>query len=113
MSVNFDLDLAIVDRNRETAHLANRGQRHGPAGDHIKQRAVTGALNPVAVELAFTKRTVVMRAAVLDRVQLSVLDAAQRDALPAHFNHTGGTRLNLVEAANSFNAHELAFAGSS
>src|ERR1700755_125790 len=72
----FDLqgDGAVHDGGRERLHRLESGERPRPAGGQVEEGAVTGALDGARglVELALGERAVIVRAAVLDRVDRAV-----------------------------------------
>src|SRR6478672_4218828 len=74
MSVDLQNDRVVLDGHRERSHRSIGGERLGPAGGQVEEGAVTGALDRAGrgVELALGERTVVVRAAVLDRVEAAV-----------------------------------------
>src|SRR6476469_7908001 len=74
MSVDLQGDRVVLDGHRERSHRSIGGERLGPAGGQVEERAVAGALDGAGrgVELALGQRPVVVRAAVLDRVERSV-----------------------------------------
>ena len=74
---------------------------------------MAGTLDPVAIKFAFAQRSVVVGAAIFYCVEIAVFDSAERDALTADLNDSGGAGFDLIEVADLFEAHEAPFAGSS
>src|ERR687898_1474180 len=74
MSVNLQLHVTVLDRGVERLHGDVGGERLGAAGSQVEQRTVARALHGAGagIELALGERAVVVRAPVLDRVQLAV-----------------------------------------
>src|ERR1700750_2634819 len=70
-SVDLHSNHAALDRHREGVDRDVRRQVQGVTGPQVEPRAVTRALDRalVRVELALDEIAVVVRAAVLDRVQ--------------------------------------------
>src|SRR3954451_6739054 len=74
MSVDLQSDGVVLDRNRERLDGLESGKRLRPAVGEVEEGAVARALDGAGgdVELALGERAVVMRAAVLDRVEGAV-----------------------------------------
>src|SRR6187551_3159467 len=74
MSVDLQSDGVVLDRYRERLDRLESGERLRPAGGEVEEGTVAGALDRAAggVELALRERPVVVRAAILDRVQRSL-----------------------------------------
>src|SRR5215203_4652353 len=74
MSVDLQGEGVVLDRYRERLHRLKSRKRLRPAGAEVEEGAVARALDGAGgrVELALGQRPVVMRAAVLDRVQPAV-----------------------------------------
>ena len=71
---NLQLDGVVLDRDGERLDRLVGGEGLRPTGREVEQRAVAWALDGtgVGVELALGERAVVVRAAVLDRVERAV-----------------------------------------
>src|SRR4029079_5617236 len=74
ISVDLHGDGVVLDLYRERLHRLESWERLRPTGAEVEEGAVARALDRagVLVELALGERPVVVRAAVLDRVQRSV-----------------------------------------
>src|SRR3954447_3564156 len=74
ISVDLQGDGVVLDRYRERLHRLESWERLRPAGAEVEEGAVAGTLDGAggSVELALGERPVVMRAAILDRVQRPV-----------------------------------------
>src|SRR5215469_8373775 len=74
MSVDLQGDGVVLDRDREGLHRLKSWERLRPAGGEVEEGAVAWALDRAGgrVELALGQRSVVVGAAVLDRVQRAV-----------------------------------------
>ena len=66
---------------------------------------MAGAFDHVAVEFALAERTVVVGAAVFDRVDLAGGEATERDAASGHLNHAGGAGEQIVERSDPLGVH--------
>src|SRR5215204_2079450 len=96
MSVNLDLDQAVLDGHGERVHGHVGGQGQGPSGVQVELRPVSRALDRavVLVELALDQVAVVVRAAVLDREQLAgAVEDADLEILPRDHAHSAGREL--------------------
>src|SRR5205085_9201767 len=73
-SRHLDLDDAVHDAHRERIDWLRRRQRPRLAGADVDVRAVPGADRDarIGIEVALAKRSVVVRAAVLEREELAV-----------------------------------------
>src|SRR3954453_21400034 len=96
MSVDLQSDGVVLDRNRERLDGLESGKRLRPAVGEVEEGAVARALDGAGgdVELALGERAVVMRAAVLDRVEgaVAVEDA---DFRPLVLDHAHAARRQL------------------
>src|SRR4029453_1320189 len=74
MSVNLQLHVTVLDRGVERLHGDVGGERLGAAGSQVEQGAGAGAPHGAraGIELALGEWPIVVRAPVLDRVQLAV-----------------------------------------
>src|SRR4051794_21060124 len=74
ISVDLQGDGVVLDRYRERLHRLKSWERLRPAGAEVEEGTVSGALDRAGglVELALGERPVVVRAAVLDRVERAV-----------------------------------------
>src|SRR6185295_19178869 len=96
MSVDLQSDGVVLDRYRERLDGLESGERLRPAGGEVEEGAVAGALDRAAggVELALGERPVVVRAAVLDRVQGAVaVEDADLGAVLLDQAHLAGREL--------------------
>src|SRR5687768_2492838 len=85
MSVNLDLDQAVLDGHREGVDGHVGGQVQRLSGAQVEDRPVPRALDRagVLVELALDEVAVVVRATVLDRAQLAAaVDDGDLQVLP-------------------------------
>src|SRR5215210_5028483 len=101
MSVDLQLDDAVLDRHREGVDGDVRRQCQGLSGAQVEARAVARALNRagVLVELALHELAVVVRAAVLDREQrAAAVEDADLEVVP--LDELALARGQLVEAAD-------------
>src|SRR5690242_6013704 len=83
ISVDLQGDGVVLDRYRERLHRLESWERLRPAGAEVEEGAVAWALQRAGgrVELALGQRSVVVGAAVLDRVERAV--AVEDADLPA------------------------------
>src|SRR3954469_25227469 len=99
-SVDLQLDDVVLDANREGVDRDVGGQGLRLARSQIEQRSVTGALDGavLGIQLPLGERTVVVRAAVLDGVELAVaVEDADLEVVP--FHDARGTGRELGERA--------------
>src|SRR5690242_18831568 len=85
MSVDLQLDHAVLDRNREGVDGHVRRQVQGLSGAQVEHRSVARALDraPLRIDLAVQQLAVVVRAAVLDGVQIAAtVEDADLEVLP-------------------------------
>src|SRR5438477_3129324 len=78
--VNAHLHFVAFDGDRICLHGADGGEDDGAAGLDIELRAVARAFDAVTLEHALVERSAVVRADVVDRVELAVY-VAEGDAL--------------------------------
>src|SRR4051812_45831192 len=100
-SVDLQLDDVVLDSDREGVDGDVGGQGLRLARPQIEQRSVTGALDGavLGIQLPLGERTVVVRAAVLDGVELAVaVEDADLEVLP--FQDARGTGRELRERAD-------------
>src|SRR3954452_7213474 len=100
-SVDLQLDDVVLDPDREGVDRDVGGQGLRLARPQIEQRSVAGALDGavLGIQLPFGERTIVVRAAVLDREQLTVaVEDADLEVLP--FDDARGTGRELRERAD-------------
>src|SRR3954453_12798916 len=100
-SVDLQLDDVVLDPDREGVDRDVGGQGLRLARPQIEQRSVAGALDGavLGIQLPFGERTIVVRAAVLDREQLTVaVEDADLEVLP--FDDARGTGRELGERAD-------------
>src|SRR4051794_20973350 len=100
-SVDLQLDDVVLDSDREGVHGDVGGQCLRLARAQIEQRSVTGALDGavLGIQLPLGERTVVVRAAVLEREQLAVaVEDADLEVLP--LDDARGTGRELRERAD-------------
>src|SRR5215471_19824008 len=76
-----------------------RGQLDRGARGDVEARPMPWALDLVALELALVERTAIMRAQVVDRVQLAI-DVAHRDIMVAHAEDRHALGLNIGGAGH-------------
>src|SRR3954451_4414496 len=84
-SVDLQLDGVVLDANREGVHGDVGGQGQRLSRPQIEQRSVAGALDGavLGVQLPLGERTIVVRAAILEREQLAVaVEDADLEVLP-------------------------------
>src|SRR4051812_5904941 len=94
--LDLQLDQIAGDDHRKGVHRLVRGQGLGSAGLEIEERAVAGALDlaRIGVEGALGERAVVVRAAVLDGVQIAVaVEDADLEILVLDQLHGAGREL--------------------
>src|SRR5918996_5078689 len=84
MSVDLQFHVAVLDPGLEGLHRDVGGKSLRPSAPQVEQRSVTRALHGTRrrVELALGERAVVVRAAILDRVQLTVGGMKDADLAP-------------------------------
>src|SRR5579872_5927536 len=108
--------MAYLYKNRITLHLhreaADRHDRRHPSDGsraHVEARAVALALRLEAVETALADRAVVVRADVLDRIDLA-LDVAQGHLHAAHVDdlHRAARHLRKLGGRRSSASHNRA-----
>src|SRR5437870_13223200 len=101
VSVDLQGDGVVLDRYRERLHRLKSWERLRPAGAEVEEGTVAGALDRagLGVELALGERSVVVRTAVLDRVErpVAVEDA---DLLPLVLDQAHAARLQLGSRAD-------------
>src|SRR5579872_2378506 len=76
-SLHVDVDIVAFLAHRVRADGDDGGKRQYFARSHVKARAMTGALDRAAVEKALLQMAAVVRADVVDRVDLPVAFAKQ------------------------------------
>src|SRR5215211_2407750 len=99
--VDLQLDDVVLDHDREGVDRDIGGQGLRLAGPQIEERSVAGALDGavVGIELTLGERPVVVRAAVLEGVDLAVaVEHADLEVLP--FHDARGTGRELRERAD-------------
>src|SRR5512146_1617615 len=81
VSLCLQLHFAVLDASVECLDRLKGGERLRPAATEVEQRSVAWALHCTGgrVELALSKRAVVVGAAILDRVQLAVVGVKHTD----------------------------------
>src|SRR5438552_5709001 len=84
--VNAHLHFVAFDGDRVCLHGADGGEDDGAPGLDIELRAVARAFDAVTLELALVERSAVVRADVVDRVELAVY-VAERDAFSIDLVH--------------------------
>src|SRR5919107_1117430 len=87
MSVDLQLDDAVLDGHREGVDRDVRRQCQGLSGAKVEQGSVARALDgaPLLVHFAVEQLAVVVRAAVLDGEQLALaVEDADLQVLPLH-----------------------------
>src|SRR5579859_1408414 len=93
----LDDDRAVDDADRVRRDRLRRGQGYRPAGGQLEHRAVARADDAAAilVPVALAERAVVVRAAILDRVQLAgaVVDADEEAPLADDLRRAGRERI--------------------
>src|SRR3954467_3681183 len=95
-SVDLQLDDVVLDHDREGVDPDIGGQGLRLAGPQIEERAVARALDGAVlrIDLALGERAVVVRAAVLDGVDLAVaVEDADLEVLPFHDARGAGREL--------------------
>ena len=101
--VDLQGDGVVLDGRRERLHRSIGGERLRPAGGQVEEGAVTGALDGAGrgVELALGERPVVVRAAILDRVERAVAvedaDLGARRARPGAWRRAAARRAGQTE----------------
>src|SRR5215207_5717359 len=93
MSVNLDLDHAVLHGHAERLHGHIGRQVHGLPGPEVELRPVPGAFDGAIrlVELALDEVAVVVRAAILYREQLAgAVEHADLEILPFDQAHRAG-----------------------
>src|SRR6185312_13661382 len=100
-SVDLQLDDVVLDHNREGVDRDIGGQGLRLAGPQVEERAVARALDGagVGIEVPLGERTIVVRAAILDREELAVaVEDPDLEILP--FHDAAGTGGELGERAD-------------
>src|SRR3954447_1425875 len=95
-SVDLQLDDVVLDHDREGVDRDIGGQGLRLAGPQIEERAVARAFDGAVlrIDLALGERAVVVRAAVLDGVDLAVaVEDADLEVLPFHDARGAGREL--------------------
>src|SRR4051794_25768296 len=95
-SVDLQLDDVVLDANREGVDRDVGGQGHRLARAQIEERSVAGAFDGAGggMKLPLGERTIVVRAAILDREQLAVaVEDADLEVLPFHDARGAGREL--------------------
>src|SRR5438046_1318922 len=99
--LDLQLHFAIFYPGLERLHRLKCRERLGPSAPQVEQGAVAGALHCtcVGVELTLGERTVVVRAAILDRVQVAVDAAKDPDLAPVGLHEAHLALGELVQPA--------------
>src|SRR5229473_2390484 len=105
LSVTVDIDVFAFDGDRVSTHIAHGGEAQHPARLRVERRAVTGTDDAPPPELPFTERSVVVRAHVVDRVQLAV-EVAHRQRTAVAGNHTNFTDRHVSDRAHPALRHD-------
>src|SRR5579872_27232 len=94
---NLDRNDAVGDVHRVGAHRSDRGQTDDATRRHVEAGAVARALDLVADELALPQRAAVVRADVVDGIDVAAV-VAKRDAAALNLHHLDLAFGNLVSA---------------
>src|SRR2546421_9474740 len=94
--------LAVLDPSLERLDGQERREGLGPPGAKVEQRTVPGTLPCTGgrVDLSLRQRPVVVRATVLDRVQLAVGAPENADLSPVRLDQTRRSLGELLELAD-------------
>src|SRR5436190_23309207 len=112
ISVNLQLDHFVLDGHRERVHRLVGGKSLRLARPDVEQGAVPGALYgaQALVELTLREWAVVVRAAVLDRVELTAaVEHADLEVLPLDQLPLAGLQLGCAAHVDDFGLGQVAF----
>src|SRR5215211_3595508 len=107
-SVDLQLDDVVLDHDREGVDRDIGGQGLRLSGPQIEERSVAGTLDGAVlrIELPLGQRAVVVRAAVLERVDLAVaVEDADLEVLPLHDARGTGRELRERTDVDDLSGH--------